>query len=268
MAQMHHRVKLEVAYHGRPFHGWQRQRDQPTVQGNLETALTTLFRGHRVAVVGAGRTDAGVHAAGQVAHFDPPGAIPPGALVNALNVRLPPEIRVLSARTVAASFHARKSALGKLYTYRGRWREAKLPWSEPRSATVRKIADRAAFSAALDLLAGRHDWASFTVPHPATDSTTRTLFSLRLCHRRGGFDLDFVGEGFLRYQVRRMVGALLEVGSGERGLDDFENLIEHPQPGANIRTAPATGLCLEHVYYRACPAVALGQSAPPTKALW
>jgi tRNA pseudouridine38-40 synthase len=265
---MSRRLKLEIAYHGRPFHGWQRQRGQPTVQGELEAALATLFRVRRAAVVGAGRTDAGVHAAGQVAHFDPPGAIPPEALVRALNARLPPEIRVLSARAVAPSFHARKSALGKLYTYRARWQEAKLPWSEPRSAAVRKVVDSAAFSAALDLLAGRRDWASFTVPDPATESTIRTLFSLRLHHRRDGFDLDFVGEGFLRYQVRRMVGALVEVGSGERGLDDFENLIEHRQPGAKIRTAPASGLCLEHVYYRACPAVTIGEVGTPTKTLW
>jgi len=265
---MDHRMKLEIAYHGRPFHGWQRQRDRPTVQGELEAALATLFRGHHVAVVGAGRTDAGVHAAGQVAHLDPPGSIPPEALVHALNVRLPQEIRVLSAHTVAASFHARKSARGKLYTYRARWQEAKLPWSELRSATVRKISDLADFTAALGLCRGRHDWSSFTVPHPGTDSTTRTLFSVRLRHLRGGFDLDFVGEGFLRYQVRRMVGALLEVGWCERKLDDFRSLVEDPRPGTKIRTAPATGLCLEHVYYRACPAVTLGHSAPATKALW
>jgi len=268
MAPMAGRMKLEIAYLGRPFRGWQRQRSQPTVQGELESALTTLFRGRRITVVGAGRTDAGVHAAGQVAHFDPPGAIPPEALIRGLNARLPAEIRVLSARAVGASFHARKSALGKLYTYRARWREAKLPWSESRSATVRKVDDPGAFAAALELLPGRHDWASFTVPNPAVESTIRTLFSVQFRRRRNGFDLDFVGEGFLRYQVRRTVGALLEVGSGERALDDLEQLITEPRPGAKIRTAPASGLCLEHVFYRACPAVMIGRSSAPPKALW
>jgi tRNA pseudouridine38-40 synthase len=268
MAPMDRRMKIEIAYHGRPFHGWQRQRDQPTVQGELEAAVAKVFRGHRVAVVGAGRTDAGVHAAGQVAHLDPPGSIPPEALVHALNARLPPEIRVLSARAVAASFHARKSALAKLYTYRARWQEARLPWSEPRSATVRRISDFASFTAALTLFRGRHDWSSFTVPQPGVDSTIRTLYSVRFRRRRGGFDLDFVGEGFLRYQVRRMVGALLELGWHERDLDDLRSLVEQPRPGAKIRTAPATGLCLEHVYYRACPAVTLAQSTSPTRALW
>jgi tRNA pseudouridine38-40 synthase len=101
------------------------------------------------------------------------------------------------------------------------------------------------------------------VPNPETASTTRTLFSVRFQRRRRGVDLDFVGEGFLRYQVRRMVGALLEVGAGERSLDNFGNLMENPEPGAHIRTAPASGLCLEHIYYRKCPAVTDTPSATP-----
>lgn len=249
------RMKLEIAYHGRLFHGWQRQRGQRTVQGELENALTKLFRGHRVSVVGAGRTDTGVHAAGQVAHIDPPEPIPSGGLIRGLNGLLPPEIRARAVRSVAASFHARRSARAKLYTYRARWHRSDLPWLETRSATVPKITDSAAFTAALELLAGRHDWASFTVTNPSTESTTRTLYRVGLRHRRNGIDLDFVGEGFLRYQVRRLVGALLEVGSGSRNLNDLRELIEHPKPGAPIRTAPACGLCLEHVYYRRCPAV-------------
>jgi len=258
---MVHRMKLEIAYQGLSFHGWQKQRDQSTVQGELHNALATLFRGRGVSVVGASRTDTGVHAAGQVAHLDPPGSIPPEALVRGLNSRLPRQIRVLSARPVAATFHARKSALGKLYTYRARWREPRLPWLEPRSAAVKEISDSANFSAALDLMVGRHDWASFTVPDPGTESTTRTLFRVRIRHRPEGIDLDFFGEGFLRYQVRRMVGALLEVGTGDREVDNLRNLIEKPRPGAPIRTAPAQGLCLEHIYYQSCPAVAGVQSS-------
>jgi tRNA pseudouridine38-40 synthase len=106
------------------------------------------------------------------------------------------------------------------------------------------------------------------VPTLRTESTARTLFSVRIRARRDGFDLDFVGEGFLRYQVRRMVGALFEVGWGERDLDDFSRLIDHPQPGARIRTAPASGLCLERVYYRVCPAIANPGETTPTKPLW
>ena len=252
---MARRVKLVIAYHGRSFHGWQRQTRLRTVQGELETALGGLFRGPRVPIVGAGRTDSGVHAAGQVVHLDPPGPIPNEALVRGLNARLPPEIRARSARSVGQTFHARKSALGKLYTYRARWRAPQLPWHDPLSAEVPEVVYFEELSTALKLFHGRHDWASFTVPDPETESTTRTLFHVRLDQRRDGIDLGFTGEGFLRYQVRRMVGALIEVGTGVRTVDDIRMLVDRPTPGAPIRTAPASGLCLEHVYYRTCGAV-------------
>jgi tRNA pseudouridine38-40 synthase len=254
------RLKLELAYYGRPFHGWQKQRGQRTVQGELEKALASVFRSGRVQVVGAGRTDAGVHAAGQVVHLGAPGPIPPEALVRSLNGRLPLEIRILSARLVSDTFHARKSAVGKLYTYRARWHAPKLPWLETRSATVPGITDWEGLREALGMLPGRRDWASFTVPEPGKVSTIRTLFQVRCHSRRDGFDLDFLGDGFLRYQVRRLVGALFEVGRGERRVDDLRNLLDHPRPGAPIHTAPATGLCLEHVYYRRCPALTLNAS--------
>ncbi len=254
---MAHRVKLVIAYLGQPFHGWQRQRGQRTIQGELERAITALIGGDRVPVVGAGRTDAGVHAAGQCAHVDLPAAIPPENIVRGLNASLPPEIRVRSARPVGNRFHARKSALGKLYIYRARWREPNLPWLQPRTARVAAVSDETSFAAAVKMLPGRHDWASFTVPDPGPGATVRTLFRVRLIPHRSGFDLEFVGEGFLRYQVRRMVGALLEVGWGKRDPDDLRALIEHPEPGSPIRTAPAHGLCLERVYYRRSPAVTL-----------
>jgi tRNA pseudouridine38-40 synthase len=258
---MAHRVKLVVAYLGQPFHGWQRQRGQRTVQGELEKAIATLTGGGQVSVVGAGRTDAGVHAAGQCAHVDLPAAIPSDNLFRGLNASLPPEIRVRSARPVGDRFHARKSALGKLYIYRARWRERNLPWCELRSARVATIIDEISFAAAVKLLPGRHDWASFTVPDPGPGSTIRSLFHVRLNRRRDGFDLEFAGEGFLRYQVRRMVGALLEVGWRQRGTEGLRALIEHPEPGSRIRTAPASGLCLERVYYRRSAAVTLNTAS-------
>ncbi len=121
------RVKIVVAYLGAPFHGWQRQSGQRTVQGELERALSKCVGGTKITVMGAGRTDAGVHAAGQTAHCDLPGRIPPEKLVSSLNAILPPEIRVRSARPVGTDFHAQKSALGKVYTYRIRWRERSAP---------------------------------------------------------------------------------------------------------------------------------------------
>jgi tRNA pseudouridine38-40 synthase len=244
------RMKLVIAYLGTPFHGWQRQRGQRTVQGELERALSKCVGGTRICVAGAGRTDSGVHAAGQTAHCDLPGRIPPERLVSSLNAILPREIRLRSARPVGDSFHAQKSALGKLYIYRLRWREPLLPWLDLRSAAVAPVADIEATVTALSLLQGTRDWASFTVPDPGPQSTIRTLYEARLIPRRFGAELRFIGDGFLRYQVRRMVGAVLEVGRGRRDLDSLRRLLDHPTPGASIHTAPAAGLCLEKVYYR------------------
>lgn len=249
------RVKIVVAYLGAPFHGWQRQRGQRTVQGELERALSKCVGGARITIMGAGRTDAGVHAAGQTAHCDLPGRIPPEKLVSSLNAILPPEIRIRSARPVGPGFHAQKSALGKLYTYRLRWRERDLPWLDLRSAVFTPVADMEALTTALNLLPGCRDWASFTVTKPAPGSTVRTLYSVRMKTRRSGLDLEFMGGGFLRYQVRRMVGVLLEVGRRRKTLDDVRRLLDHPTPGASIQTAPARGLCLEKVYYSRMPLV-------------
>ena len=262
------RMKLVIAYDGRPFHGWQRQDEQTTIQGEIENALEDLFQGRRIPVVGAGRTDAGVHAAGQAAHLDAPGPIPADALVRGLNSRLVPEIRILSARSVSPSFHARRSALGKRYTYRVRWYAPAPPWRQGRSATIRPISDLSTMHGALNALVGRRDWASFTVPDPGSESTTRTIYSVRLRPLRGGFDLEFIGEGFLRYQVRRMVGALLEVATGDRSLIELEDLVSSPQPGTHVRTAQAHGLSLEHVYYRACPAVTYREPEGIEETLW
>jgi tRNA pseudouridine38-40 synthase len=252
MAAMAHRVKLVVAYLGTQFHGWQRQSVQRTVQGELERAFRKLI-GNPATVVGAGRTDTGVHAAAQVAHVDLPALVPPEGLVRGLNSILDPAIQVRSAHMASSGFHACKSARGKLYTYRARWGTAPLPWTGLRSARVRKVEDQSRLAAAAQLLIGRHDWASFTVPDPECESSVRDIFGVRLRPRRQGIDLEFVGNGFLRYQVRRMVGVLLEIGRGRRAMEDLRTLIDDPQPGAPIQTAPASGLTLERVYYRRSP---------------
>jgi len=244
------RYKLVVAYLGTPFCGWQRQSGRPTVQGELEDALQRVTRLEAISVVGAGRTDAGVHARGQVAHLDLPHSVPPDALLRALNGHLPTEIRVRSLRRVGSEFHARRSARAKLYVYRVRWRPPSLPWLGLRSASLPRPADPAAMSRALALLGGRRDMASFTVSDPAQGPTVRELLRVWSVTRRHGIDLCFLGRGFLRYQVRRMVGAVLEVGWQRRSEADFRRLLEAPRTGQRIATAPAQGLTLERVYYR------------------
>ena len=248
---MGHRIKLTVAYLGGPFRGWQRQQEGPTVQGELECSLTAATSGLEVIVVGAGRTDAGVHAAAQVAHADLPVWIPADGLLRGLNGLLPEEIRVRSVVAVDGGFHARRSALGKLYTYRARWKAPILPWTGLRTAPVHPITDRASLLLAVRLLPGRRDMASFSVPQAMP--TTRTLSRVWAAERRYGLDLHFVGDGFLRYQVRRMAGALLDVGRGRLSLAEFRDLLDDPRPGAPLHTAPARGLTLERVFYRDSP---------------
>jgi tRNA pseudouridine38-40 synthase len=247
------RAKLIIAYLGTPFSGWQRQSRQVTVQGELEAALQRTTRGQSIPVVGAGRTDAGVHARGQVAHLDLPVSIPVEVLPRALNATLPEAVRVLSASVVSGRFHARTSALAKLYVYRARWHPPILPWQGLRHAVLPQIGDEDSLVDAMRLLVGVHDMASFTVPLSSDRTTRRELYWAWGRRRPDGLDLHFVGDGFLRYQVRRMVGALLEVGWGRRDLGSFRRLVEHPQAGAHILTAPARGLTLERVYYRVVP---------------
>jgi tRNA pseudouridine38-40 synthase len=253
---MEHRTKLTVAYLGAGFSGWQLQGDVRTVQGALEDALARLVGGRRVAVVGAGRTDAGVHARAQTAHLDLPVAIPATVLPQVLNSGLAADLRVRKAVSVPSSFHARKCALGKHYAYRIRWREPDLPWQGLRTAVAPPPVELRALKDACIRLVGRRDWASFTVPEVAHRSTVRTVFRIEPVEGRDGMAFHFFGEGFLRYQVRRMIGALLEVGRGRMNVAELEHLLDRPSPGAPLPTAPARGLTLERVYYRSSPKIA------------
>lgn len=247
------RTKLTVAYLGGGFSGWQRQDRGRTVQGELERSLKKLNDGRRVAVVGAGRTDAGVHAAAQVAHIDLPNGIPPTVLPRLLNARLGDDVRVRSATRAADGFHAISSALGKHYAYRLRWSEPELPWQGLRAAVMPRPSEPGLLEEVCRRLPGRRDWASFTVPEVARRGAVRSIFQLKLVWRRAGLDLHFFGDGFLRYQVRRMVGAVHEVGRGRMSTKTFLDLLESPSVGASLPTAPARGLTLERVYYRPSP---------------
>lgn len=208
-------------------------------------------------VVGASRTDSGVHARGQVAHFDLATDIPAEGLLRGFNGVLPPEIRIRSVRLVSPSFHAIRDARGKLYTYRARSSDPTLPWAGLRTARMMCIEDPVAFREAMRMIPGRRDMASFSVTENERKSTVRTLYRVWATEVPGGLNLHFAGDGFLRYQVRRMVGALFLVGQGQLSLEVFRGLLEEPQPGASIYNAPAQGLTLERVYYRRSPLLTL-----------
>lgn len=256
-------VRLTLAYDGAPFAGWQRQRGletHATVQQSLEEALSRLT-GADVVVQGAGRTDSGVHALGQVGHLSVRGApdapvpeLPIRALVTGTNHFLPKEIRVLSAQrldTSERSFHARKSAVGKRYVYSIFRGSVAPPFVAARALHVRQHLDVDAMRRALEALPGRHDFSAYAVAGGSHTQGVRRLFSARLdASPEGQLRVEFWGEGFLRGMVRSLLGTLVEIGRGERPADDMGRLLE---PGRTRDeagfTAPAHGLCLERVVY-------------------
>lgn len=246
------RLRLNLAYLGTGFAGWQKQRNARTVQGELEKALARLY-GRAVPTVGAGRTDAGVHADAQIAHFDPPLNVPPSGVLAAINGFLPPDVRVLRVDEVSPSFHARRSAVGKRYRYRLAWGPILPPWEGLRRVWLPHPPDLPRLEAALPLLTGEHDFARFALSgHMGRGrrGTVRTLYLATMLRRAFAADLVFEGDGFLRGMVRRLVGALLEVARGRQGQGWLAALLACQEADPPAPTAPPHGLTLERVYYR------------------
>lgn len=246
------RFRLVISYLGSRFHGWQVQENACSVQGEIEARFWDIFSDETIRIIASGRTDTGVHAAGQVAHVDLPNSIPSAGLIKALNGRLPEDIRVLSADRTSPDFHARFDAKAKTYCYRIRWIPSKPapPWKFQRTAFLPKPTNIKAMIDALAALEGEHDFASFTIRDPKkTGRTQRQIFSTQARSTKAGLHLVFRGSGFLRYQVRRMVGALLEIGNGKHDAQWLGELLSSPQPGAGVYSAPPRGLCLEKVEY-------------------
>lgn len=245
------RHSLVVAYLGGHFAGWQRQPGTRTVQGELEAGLTRLF-GRPIVTVGAGRTDAGVHAVGQVAHADLPGHIPVAGIRAALGSLLPEDLRVLAVRRRHSSFHALADARGKRYRYRFAWGGPVEPWEALRTWCLPSRPDLATMRRCLGLFAGTHDFRRFALSgHSGTGArgTQRTIVAARMNHhgRRASIVVD--GDGFLRGMVRRMVGALAEVGRGAADDAWIRRLLSGVEVRPPAPTAPAHGLTLERVFY-------------------
>lgn len=248
---------LTVAYRGTLYAGWQRQPNAVTVQQRLEEALETL-RGERTRVVGAGRTDAGVHARGQVLHIvDTPRAngsskrdLPDKAYVQGTNRHLPSDIRVLAAIRMPPGFHARKSARSKLYAYRVFPAEVLSPLDGLFAVRVDPKVRAEPMREALSALPGRHDFTAFALAGGAHTDPRRTILRARLeAGSRGSLVFEFEGDGFLRGMVRSLVGTLLEVGLGKRTPREFGELLEGAARSQAGPTAPPEGLVLERVRY-------------------
>jgi len=251
--------KLTIAYDGTNYVGWQRQAAGTSIQGLLEQALAEL-NGGAVAVAGAGRTDAGVHALGQVASFSLQRAIEPGTLVRALNARLPADVRALSADAVAEDFHARFRASRKTYRYRICTADVLNPFERHYAWHVPGTLDVDAMDTAARSLEGRHDFAAFAAAGATIRTTERTVMRSRVTRTkltvesalRGG-DLiayEITGEGFLRHMVRAIAGTLVEIGRGRRPGEQMREVLSSRDRGRAGPTAPARGLFLVGVEYR------------------
>ena len=245
------RIALRLAYLGGRYAGWQRQAAARTVQATVEDALATLY-GTPIRVTAAGRTDAGVHAAAQVIHFDAPLPIPPAGLVAALNAALPEDIRALKARRVPASFDARRHARCKHYCYRLAWETVLPPWEAQRTWILPKRPHLEAMAAATARLVGEHDFAAFArTGHAGTGrrGTLRRIELARFASRGRRAAIHLVGDGFLRGMARRLVGSIVEIGRGAQELAWLEGLLEGTVTTPPAPTAPAHGLTLEGVRY-------------------
>ena len=247
------RWRLTVSYRGERYAGWQRQANAPTVQQALEEALGGLL-GAAVRVVGAGRTDAGVHARGQVASLALPDGVPAtlangGALVHGTNARLPDDVRVLAAAAAPAGFDARRHASAKEYRYHLRRAPVLSPLDAPFAVRVDPAVDVAAMAAAAARLAGDHDFAAFAKSGGVEGPTRRRVLAAEWLADGEALTFRIVGEGFLRGMVRALVGTLLEVGRGRRDPADVGRLLAGAGRGEAGPSAPAHGLELHHVEY-------------------
>jgi tRNA pseudouridine38-40 synthase len=243
--------RLTLAYDGTDFLGWQLQRPGAgrTVQGVLEEALARLAERRRVIVVGAGRTDAGVHALGQVASFDLPRDLGPAALQSALNGLLPADLRVLDAASVPAGFHARKSAVSKLYRYVLDCGGVPVPQRRRFVGWVPRRLDETAVQAAAPLFVGRRDFASLASSGGSAKTTVREVTRSEVTFDERGLVYEVEADGFLRKMVRSMVGGLIAAGRGVLAPDELTAALEARDRRSWPAPAAASGLTLVRVDY-------------------
>ena len=238
-----------VSYDGSRYEGWQRQtRTEETIQGKLEKALRKLT-GEEAQVIGAGRTDAGVHARGQCANVQLSVALPVRQLEDELNRLLPDDIGVSHMRIAGERFHSRFSATGKFYRYRIRTGSEKNVFERRYVWQLGEALDIPAMEEAAHLLEGRHDFKSFCGNRHMKKSCVRDVKEISLHVTEGELVMDFIGEGFLQNMIRILVGTLVEVGEGKRRASEMEDILAARDRSRAGFTAPACGLCLEKVMY-------------------
>ncbi len=242
-------LKLQIQYLGTLYHGWQVQPERPTIQGAVEAALSRLT-GEKVGISGAGRTDAGVHARGQVASFTTASGIPLRGVLLGTNNFLPHDIRVMSAEEAHAGFHARHHAVSKDYAYRFSTAAVLSPFLAPTVESLRGGIDIAPMERAAGHFLGRHDFAAFCGAEGRQKETVRHVSVSRFDEEPGEVRVYRISaDGFLQFMVRTIVGTLFEVGRGRIDPDSIPDILAARDRTRAGPTAAARGLTLERVHY-------------------
>lgn len=239
---------MTISYDGTQYAGWQVQPKFTTIQGVLEKALGLILN-ESCQIIGAGRTDAGVHALGQVAHLKTCSKIPTANMKMALNSILPKDIAVLDVSDTFPDFHARKNALAKKYIYRIFTGKTRDPFLWPYTWYVPERLDLDSIKMCLPILRGEHDFSSFSVVDRDTKHGTRRLMELELIEGGDQLRFGFLGNGFLRKQIRRIVGTLIDTGKGRFTPERVNQILLSKDPTQAGPTAPSRGLFLIRIYY-------------------
>ncbi len=243
------RIGLKIEYDGTAYGGWQRQKNAPSIQQTIEEALERAL-GCSCRVIGAGRTDAGVHAYGQVAHLDIETKIPADRFSYILNQKLPDDIRIVQSWQAAENFHARRDAIGKHYRYTIYQAPHASALERNSSVHVPQQLDVKKMQQAAQVLIGEHDFSAFRTVGSNIVGTVRTVYRLEVQQQGQHIHIDIWGNGFLYNMVRIIAGTLIEVGKGKIPVQEMQSILdskERARPGA---TAPAKGLAMCEVFYR------------------
>ena len=243
------RMKAKIAYDGSGFAGYQVQPDSRTVQQELMKVLKTIHKDEVVQVVASGRTDAKVHATGQVIHFDTPLSIPDSGWLKALNVLLPEDIRVAEIHEAPEGFHARYHAAGKTYRYKWDRSQVISPFTRNYMVHIKQRPDLVKMQQAAEAFIGTHDFSSFCAVNTGVVDKVRTVRSLEFEEHGEELHMVIEGSGFLYNMVRIIAGTLMEVGLGRKNVSEVADIINAKDRGAAGKTAAAHGLYLENVEY-------------------
>lgn len=242
-------IKLTISYDGTGYFGWQRQIDKPTIQGTIEEKLEVMV-GKPVSLIGAGRTDAGVHAFCQVANFRVSSTLTPPIFLRALNSLLPDSIIIKEAEYVPFDFHARYSAKSKVYEYRIHNEKLRSPFLRHYAWHIPRLLDLQSMEECLGIIKGPHDFSYFCSTGDMKIDSVRTMIQANLeVHKDNLLIFNFEADGFLRHMVRNIMGAIVKVGLGEVSAAHFGEILESKDSQHPPAKAPPGGLYLKFVRY-------------------